>query len=146
MRFSDLLDPGSESTGRLEGIAESQRRAGRLFPEVARGHGFKLLDRTRPMAALGSMTIIGVAAEWAVLDMELLDDLSAAGRDWAREPVELIDVSGVEGSLHLEGMSPGCTQVAHTPVVIRLESGRVVQTKVGKRARDYLRSAFLPAV
>ena len=143
MKFSQLLEPGLTSQGPLDRIAQGQREAGRRFPAVAREHGFRLVDPSQSGLASPAGTIIGVAAEWAVLDMQILDDLSGTTRDWVREPVELLDISSVEGSAFIERLSPGCTRLGHTPIVIQIEAGRVVRTETGKAARDFLRAVYL---
>jgi hypothetical protein len=143
MRFSELLNYADHAGAGFAGPGNAQREARRRFPAVAREHGQVVGGAGRPRPRPGTHVVIGVAAGYAVLDLELLDDLSAALRARSDERIELLDSSGSEHGADLESLVPGSISTGQTPIVAVWDAGRLVRAEAGKAARDFLRSKYL---
>ncbi len=141
MKFTDLLSYEDYVSAGWDGPELCQREARRKFPSVAREHGLVVGTNVGPPSGPTTHVVIGVSPAYAVLDLELLDDLSAALRERTDERIELFDMD--EHPAEFEALARGSQIMAQTPVVAVWEGGTLVQTAAGWAARELLRTRYL---
>ena len=121
-------------------IQEQQSQAGILFPSVVTESKLNLWHIGDSIPCEGKLILIGVAAEFSVQDLELLDKINErlSNLPGIDERVDVFDVSACKKMSDFESYIPGIGNVYQTPVVGYWEDGEPREKYSGFQAREWL--------
>lgn len=134
-RFADLL----RYDGRRS-VAEQQEAAGRRFPDLIARSPLTWWRPGDPIATEGRRLLIGVAASYSLLDLQLLDALveEEPQSRRARPRIDVFDIEACPTMADFESYVPGIGRVYQTPVAGLWEDGILKQKAWGSSARDLI--------
>lgn len=119
---------------------QQQEAAGKLFPNFLKESAFNLWQLGDNIPTVGSRLLIGVAAQYSLEDLELLDLLNEKLLLGSKidDFVDVFDVSLLHQMDDFEKYIEGLNIVFQTPVAGLWKNGKIVKRMWGAAARNWL--------